>query len=61
MIVLRIVGIILILLGLVACVTIIGFIPGIIMIIIGAVLVIVGKKPRTIVVNVNQNAPPPAA
>ncbi len=57
MLLLRIIGIILILLGLAACITIVGFIPGIMMILIGAVLVVVGRKPRAIVVNVNNSAP----
>jgi hypothetical protein len=52
MLLLRILGIILILLGLVFSVTIIGATIGIPMILIGALLVFVGRKPRPIVVQV---------
>lgn len=57
MIVLRIIGILLILFGLLACITIIGFIPGLLMMLVGAVLVFVGRKPRAIVVHVNNGSP----
>jgi hypothetical protein len=55
MIVLRIIGILLVLLGLLACVTLIFFIPGMIMIVVGAILVAVSRKPRAVVVNVNNS------
>lgn len=52
MLLLRILGIILIVLGLVFCLTIIGAGIGIGMILIGAILVFVGRKPRPIIVQV---------
>ena len=58
MIVLRVIGIALVLLGLVFCITIIGAPVGIPMIIIGAILVLVGKKKAPIVVNINHNQAP---
>ncbi len=55
MVLLRIIGIILILLGLVFCLTIIAVTIGIPMILIGALLVFVGRKPRPIIVQVTRD------
>jgi hypothetical protein len=55
MIILRILGILLVLLGLVFCITIIGATIGVPMIIIGAILALIGKKRAPIVVNINHD------
>jgi Family of unknown function (DUF5362) len=55
MIILRIVGILLVLLGLVFCITIIGAAIGVPMMIVGAILAFVGKKRAPIVVNINHD------
>ncbi|HEY6027509.1 MAG TPA: DUF5362 family protein [Pseudolabrys sp.] len=52
MLFLRIIGIAMILLGLVLCITIIGAAIGVPMILIGAVLVFVGRKRAPIIVQV---------
>jgi hypothetical protein len=57
MIILRIVGIGLVLLGLVFCITIIGAAIGIPMMIVGAILALVGKKRAPLVVNINHDPP----
>ena len=57
MIILRIVGIAMVLLGLVFCITIIGAAIGIPMMIIGAILAFVGKKRAPIIVNINHEPP----
>jgi type IV secretory pathway TrbD component len=54
-IILRIVGIALVLLGLVFCLTIIGATVGIPMMMVGAILAFVGKKRAPIVVNINHD------
>lgn len=52
---LRIIGIVMVLIGLVLCLTIIGAAIGVPMMLIGAVLVFAGKKRAPIIVNVNQD------
>lgn len=55
MIILRILGIAMVLLGVVFCITIIGAAIGIPMIIIGAILAFVGKKRAPIIVQIQQD------
>jgi hypothetical protein len=52
---LRIIGIVMVLIGLVLCLTIIGAAIGVPMMLIGVVLVFAGKKRAPIIVNVNQD------
>lgn len=57
MIILRIFGITMVLVGIVFCITIIGAAIGVPMIIIGAILAFVGKKRSPIVVHLNHEPP----
>ena len=56
-VILRVLGILITLLGLVFCITIIGAFIGVPMIFIGLIMVVVGRKPRAIIVNVHQQPP----
>jgi len=55
MVLLRVIGIALVLIGLLFCLTVIGATIGIPMMIIGAILAFVGKKRAPIVVNINKH------
>jgi Family of unknown function (DUF5362) len=57
MIILRILGITMVLVGIVFCITIIGAAIGIPMIVIGAILALIGKKRSPIVVHLNHDPP----